>query len=269
MASDAELLAAVRAGDEAALDELLRRHEGRIFRFGRRLCGDPEAAAEVLQETMLAVARHASQFRGDADFTTWLWTVARRNCGRMRRRRAGEPESMVAAETLPLPDPGADPEADTERAAWADHLARAIDQLEPGQREVVLLRDVEGMTAPEVARVLDISVGAVKSRLHRARTKLRKILAPLAEAPPPTARPDAGPCFEVERAMSEMLEGDLAAAACERLQAHVDACPRCAARCKGLSRVLGACRAAAPEDIPDRVRAAVREAVIGTRPDPA
>ncbi len=269
MASDAELLAAVREGDEAALDELLRRYEGRIFRFGRKLCGDPEAAADVLQETMLAVARHADQFRGDADFSSWLWTVARRNCGRMRRRRAGEPESHDPAEALPLADPSADPEADAQRAAWGDRLDQALDELEPAQREVVLLRDVEGMTAPEVARVLGISTGAVKSRLHRARTKLRKLLAPLADTPPASPPPEIGPCFEVERAMSEMLEGDLAADACSRLQAHVDACPRCAARCKGLQRVLGACRAAPPDEIPDRVRSAVREVLAGASTPPS
>src|SRR4051812_46387452 len=91
--SDAELITDARAGDRAAIDELLTRYEPSIYRFGLRMCGDEEAAREVLQETLLAAFRHLSGFRGDATLSTWLFQIARSFC--IKERRGVRPTSSL------------------------------------------------------------------------------------------------------------------------------------------------------------------------------
>ena len=86
---DVELLRAAQTGDEAALDELLARHEKQVFRFGLRMCGSEEDARDVLQETLVAAFQGLPNFRGDADISTWLYQIARSFCSKARRRRAG------------------------------------------------------------------------------------------------------------------------------------------------------------------------------------
>lgn len=170
--SDAELIDAARAGDRAAIDELLARYESRIYRFGLRMCGDEDAAREVLQETMLAAFRHLPGFRADAALSTWLYQIARSFCIKERRG---------AHRTTPLDERVADARPAPDQQAHAREigaaLAQAILALPIDQREVVVLRDVEGLSAAEAAEVVGIDVRALKSRLHRARSQLRELLA--------------------------------------------------------------------------------------------
>ena len=117
-------------------------------------------------------------------------------------------------------------------------LETALASLEPDEREVVLLRDVEGLSTREAADVLGLSVAALKSRLHRARAALRERVRALADNKPETTTPS---CPDILQEFSKKLEGDLAAGACSRLEAHVAKCPACASRCKSIQQVLGAC----------------------------
>lgn len=156
----------------------------------------------------------------------------------------------------------ADPASGPERTALSHeiehHLSLAIDTLEPGQREVLLLRDVEGLSAPEVATVLGIRVDAVKSRLHRARMALRSRLAPaLGHA----VHPPAPGCPDVLALFSRHLEGDIAADLCVQMEAHLAQCTNCLAACDSLRRSVALCRAAAPDPVPDAVAHAVRTSV--------
>src|SRR3954468_3779451 len=103
--SDADLVSAARAGDRAAVDELLARYEPNIYRFGLRMCGDEESAREVLQETMLAAFRHLPGFRGDAALSTWLYQIARSFCIKERRGRPpGAPLDDQLEDPAPAPD---------------------------------------------------------------------------------------------------------------------------------------------------------------------
>ncbi|RMG95385.1 MAG: sigma-70 family RNA polymerase sigma factor [Deltaproteobacteria bacterium] len=258
-ATDHELIAALKAGDAAALDTLLARYAPSIYRFGRTMCRNPEDAAEVLQETMLAVARHADRFREDAAFSTWLYTIARRACMRLSRKRSGEPAAFDDPDGLHLSDDRQDPEAQVVADERKRRLYAALGALSPDHREVILLRDIEQRTAREAAEILGIEVGAVKSRLHRARVRLREILERDETLPPPAA--DAkGACFEVERALSEMIEGDLPKAACNRLTEHVETCPRCRARCDALGTILASCRRLTEDPVPTAVAMKVARA---------
>jgi RNA polymerase sigma-70 factor (ECF subfamily) len=176
-ARDDELITALRAGDEDALGALLARHAPTVYRFGVKLCHDEEDAKDVLQDTLLAAARGIRGFRGASSLSTWLYTVARSFC--MKKRRTSK---FAPTETVSLDDPRQTPRAIAPDKAPDDAasdrelsalLGRAMGLLDPASREVLVLRDVEGLTAPEVARILDVSVDAVKSRLHRARAQVR------------------------------------------------------------------------------------------------
>ena len=164
---DAALLRSVAAGDAASLGRLYERYSGPLFGYLYRLAGDRMTAEEILQDTMLAVWRSAGAFEGRAKVTTWLFGVARRQAhNRLRGRSA--PES--AGFDLPdRPDQGAGPEDLAIAAAGGTPVAAAINLLPAHHRDVIALVFVAGLPLADVAEVLAIPVGTVKSRLHHAR----------------------------------------------------------------------------------------------------
>lgn len=264
-ASDAELVALAREGNRPALDALVDRYQPTVYRYGLRMCGgDADAAEDVLQDTLLSLARSVGRFRGESALSTWLFTVARRACLRKRRRRKSEPAAQESIEALEgsaadaLVAPGENPEealAGRELHATVD---AALAALKPVEREVLVLRDLQGLTAPEVARVVGVTVQAVKSRLHRARLALRERLEPFAALPPAV---NGDRCPDVLNLLSRHLEGDLSTATCARMTAHVERCPRCRAACDSLKRVLARCRDAGTPAAPPAIGAAVRDAI--------
>jgi RNA polymerase sigma-70 factor (ECF subfamily) len=262
--TDAELVEAAQRGDAAAMETLLARFESPIYRFGLRMCRDPEDAREVLQETWLAAAQNLGGFRGDAAVGTWLYAIARSFCLKLRHKhgRGGFGGDGGDDEAVNVPDPAAWPEE-----AAADHeigeaLQRAVAELSRPYREVLVLRDVEGLTAPEVAAALGIGVDAVKSRLHRARVAVREKIAPLLEPgpPAPTPEPESG-CPDVLDLFSRRLEGEVDVELCHRMERHLAGCPRCAAACDSLKRTLALCSASSGAPVPPRVQESVRRAV--------
>jgi RNA polymerase sigma-70 factor (ECF subfamily) len=262
--TDDELLGQLRAGDDKAMAKLLERHAPAIYRFGVRMCRDPEDGKDVMQDTLLAAARGLREFRGAAALSTWLFTIARSFCIKKRRRRVGAPRQWDAlweddASAVPATDPAPDQRA-AERELGAA-LDSAIAALDPMYREVLVLRDVEGLSATEVAHVLGVGVDAVKSRLHRARVAVRDRIAPLLVPDEPSA--PAG-CPEVLPILSQYLEGDIGPEQCADMDRHVAGCARCRARCDSLRSVLALCRSSAQGGaIPAEVQAAVRDAIRG------
>jgi RNA polymerase sigma-70 factor (ECF subfamily) len=184
------LIAASREGDPAAVEELVRSHQSRVYNFAMRMCRNVEDAKDILQETFLGMVRSIKDFRGESRFTTWLYRIASNACLKKRRRGVHdpEPEQELSLDAL-MPRPGADgvkPEIadwseDAERALLRGELSEkmeaAIDRLPREYKIVLVLRDVEGFSAEETAEMLKLSVPAVKSRLHRARVFVRRELA--------------------------------------------------------------------------------------------
>jgi RNA polymerase sigma-70 factor (ECF subfamily) len=264
-ATDRALLDAARAGDETALEELLRRHQARIYRFGVKMCRDPEDASDVLQDTLLAMARGIRDFRGASSLSTWLYAITRSFCIKKRRRSRFAPAAEESLEGMPdaerdrLADPRRGPEDDLAGLEVRQALDRAIRTLAPMYREVLLLRDVEGLSAAEAAEVLQLGVDAVKSRLHRARLAVREALGPVVG--PPLPAPAAG-CPDVLGTFSRHLEGEIGADVCARMEAHLQQCSRCRSACDTLKQTLALCRDAAtpavPADVQDAVRVAIR-----------
>jgi len=263
--ADDALLRAARAGDRAALEELLVRYQPRVYRFGMRMCGDVEDASDVMQDTLLAMAQSLETFRGDASVSTWLYTIARRFCLRKRRKSTFAPtheESLDAADSRlaeTLPSPAEPPDDTVARHEIASAVDRAIGALDPGQREVLVLRDIEGLSAREVAEVVGLSVDAVKSRLHRARVAVRQALTPVL---PDRFAPAPGPeCPDVLTMLSRHLEDDLPGSACAALEAHVSRCPSCQGACDSLKRALVLCRETPARQTTAQAEPAVRDAV--------
>jgi RNA polymerase sigma-70 factor (ECF subfamily) len=158
-----------------------------MYRFAHRLCGEPEAAKDLVQETFLNAYRGFDRFRGDARISTWLYTIASRACRRMRRRRKGAPERELSLEEfiptsdgefrLQIPIDGLSPEEALQNKELRHALDAAIDQLPKKYKMVLVLRDMEGVSAKEVGAIMGLNERAVKSRLHRARLFVRRQLS--------------------------------------------------------------------------------------------
>jgi RNA polymerase sigma-70 factor, ECF subfamily len=168
-------------------DTLYRDHVDLVYRFAHRLCGEPEAAKDLVQETFLNAYRGFGKFRGDAQVSTWLYTIASRACQRMRRRRKGAPELELSLEEfiptsegefrLQIPIDGLSPEEALQNKQLRDALDTAINQLPKKYKMVLVLRDMEGLSAKEVGTIIGLNERAVKSRLHRARLFVRRQLS--------------------------------------------------------------------------------------------
>jgi RNA polymerase sigma-70 factor (ECF subfamily) len=263
--TDDELLRAARGGDSAALETLLLRYQPHLYRFGLRMCGNVEDAGDVAQESLISMARSLRDFRGEASVSSWLYTIARRFCIKKRRRSKFAPareDSLDASATAAerLADPAPSPEQAASNQELATALTRAIDALDPAQREVLVLRDVEGLSAPEVASILGSSVDAIKSRLHRARVAVRRELAPVlgraASEPPRGAI-----CREVLPLFSQHLEGDIDPRVCATMEAHLAQCRHCRAACESLKRILAICRQLPTAEVPPPIAASIRAAI--------
>jgi RNA polymerase sigma-70 factor (ECF subfamily) len=265
--ADRELLDRARAGDDHALQTLLERHQAQVYRFGMKMCRDPEDAKDVLQDTLLAMARGVRDFQGASSISTWLYTIARSYCIKKRRRSKFAPASERSLDAEAAKDARSvvDPARAPDEALAGRQVERALEQaiaaLEPMYREVLLLRDVEGLTANEVAEVLGVSVQAVKSRLHRARLAVREGVAPLLEAP--SAAPSlAGTCPDVLTLFSQHLEDEISADVCAQMERHIAACGRCRSACDSLKHTLALCRTAGPAvAVPPAVQASVKVAL--------
>lgn len=265
---DEALLASARGGDDEAVSALVRRYQPRIYRFSMKMCRRPEDAEDVLQDTLLAMARTVRSFRGASSVSTWLYTIARSFCIKKRRRSKFAPEAEVSLESdrteaaVEVPDRGPSPDRLVEDHEVQAELERAVASLPVPQREVLVLRDIEGLSAAEVAEVTGLSVDAVKSRLHRARAAVRERLAPFLGVS--AARPAAAAgCPDIVSLFSRHLEGEIDADVCAEMERHIAACTVCRSACESLRRTLGLCRSAPAPEVPADLQQSIRQAIRG------
>jgi RNA polymerase sigma-70 factor (ECF subfamily) len=176
--SDAELLAAHVDGDPAAFEELVRRHKDRLWAVALRTTGDPEEAADAVQDALISAYRRAGQFRGESAVTTWLHRIVVNASLDRLRRRAARPAQALPDDLDDLPGAVvADPTDEHARRETQLLVAQALATLPDDQRAAVLLVDVEGWPIEDAARMLGCPEGTVKSRCFRGRAKLAKRLA--------------------------------------------------------------------------------------------
>ena len=169
------LLDRARQGDRAVLEELLAQQAPAIYRFSLRMRRNTADAEDTLQDTLLAIANHLGEFAGRASFSSWLFALTRSACARRRRGQKNRP-SQNLDDVPPLPSARPSPEEHAGQHELTAALTAALDQIPETYREVLLLRDVEGLSASEAAEALGVSVDALKSRLHRARQALREAM---------------------------------------------------------------------------------------------
>jgi RNA polymerase sigma-70 factor (ECF subfamily) len=183
---DQELVARWRAGDPGSFEELIRRHEARVYRFLLRMLGDPAEAEDVAQETFLSLHRHGRSFRSEARFSTFVYRVAA-NAALNRRRSLGRSRTRVQRLELrhaagdDLPSSPHCPADAAEGSQMAVQVQKALQRLAPSMRMPLVMYEMEGLSYGEIAASLDVAEGTVKSRIHRARQTLRRDLAPLVE----------------------------------------------------------------------------------------
>lgn len=168
---DTECATLARRGDDKAFSELVKRYQGRIYRFLARLLQSPDDALEMTQDTFLRAYEGLASWRPDAPFKAWLFRIARNGAfDRLRR------DKLVAFEPLDdeadMPDLSGGPEAHAETAQRYRLLEAALQRLPAEHREILLLREIEELSYDEIAAVLHLHVGTVKSRIARARAAL-------------------------------------------------------------------------------------------------
>jgi len=181
------LVRAVQSGDRQAMERLLMRAQEVAWRFSLMVCGGADDAEDAMQDALLKTYRFATRIREPEAFRTWLYRTVRNACLVRRRRRVDEPSHLLSLdELLPSPDEGARVMEPADRGRGPDEIAvnarlrrrlrAAMAKLPRQHRVVVFLREIEGLSTREVARVVGISEANVKTRLHRARLFLRREL---------------------------------------------------------------------------------------------
>jgi RNA polymerase sigma-70 factor (ECF subfamily) len=181
--SDLELIAKFQAGDQASFEELVSRYSSKAFSLASRLTKNSEDAEEVLQDVFVTVFRKIDGFEGKSSFSSWLYRITV-NAALMKLRKRRQDQSLPMEDMLPqvqnVPAPasmhGSEGETVTLRTQIGLALEDAIAKLPDDYRPVFVLRDIDGLTSKEVGEILDLTIPAVKSRLHRSRLMLRKRL---------------------------------------------------------------------------------------------
>lgn len=177
---DIALVERFKLGDRSAFDELVLRHQDSIYNLCRRMLGNAHDAEDAAQDAFLKAYRHLPEFQPDAAFATWLYRIAVNTCLDRTRKpvfaslfhRSGEGYEIMY--DAPSPDPS--PERLVEAKQLDRSLWRSLGRLSPKLRTVLILKEVEGLSYEEIAEVLDISLGTVKSRISRARDEVQELM---------------------------------------------------------------------------------------------
>lgn len=184
------LIEACRAGSTESFGELVRRYESRLYPAIFRVTGRAEDARDVLQEAFFRAFRKLDRFQGESAFYTWVYRIAINLAlsGRRRRRDLGSLDDRRAV-GIDLVDEASrsDPSLPLERAERDAKIQRALNELPGDFRAAVVLKDLEGLRYEEIAEILNIPVGTVRSRIHRGRSELKKTLRELVEETPASA----------------------------------------------------------------------------------
>ncbi|MEC7564128.1 MAG: sigma-70 family RNA polymerase sigma factor [Planctomycetota bacterium] len=173
MNPDLQLLQSAQQGDQSAFSQLVRRYQQPLLRAMLPVTDTTEEAQDVVQDTFVQAYRNLDTFRGDSSFFTWIYRIAF-NLANARKRR----KRPIAVDTTKLSLPSADPSAEKrfEEVEFRSELRKAISQLSTDHQQVIILRELDELEYEEIAIRLGLSVGTVRSRLHRARAQLRDLL---------------------------------------------------------------------------------------------
>ena len=251
-----------------AVGRLFEEHGARLYRLGVRFCGNADEAHDLVQDVFLQAFRSWKQFDGRSSPATWLYTIAARRCQRRHRRRAGEPALMTSLSSL-VPSArdsiaqiasDANPFDDMVREQLQDRLAAAVAELPPKIRLPLVLAEIAEIPLKDVARVLGLKLGTVKSRVHRARLAIRELMT---ADQPSRAAPDSDHtgrfCLDLLRAKQEALDRGVSF-----LVKDGELCERCQSLFATLDLTRDVCRLLANGEMPAEVAAITRAGLTST-----
>lgn len=183
--NEKDLISAVQSGDSEAFGKMMQMYEKKLFNFSLGMLSNPDDAFDAVQDTFFKAFRSINSFKGESSLYTWLYTICRNCCYDIIKSRARLMRHNISlfeyteddeGSIIEIPDTSGDPYSLYQRKAVCEIIYKAIDSLAPHHREIILLRDINELSYDEIAGIMNISTGTVKSRLSRARMRLQKIL---------------------------------------------------------------------------------------------
>ena len=176
---EVQIVQRVLEGDVNAFEKLVLEYEKAVYGITQRMCGNAEDAADMTQETFIKAYNSLSSFRGDSKFSVWLYRIATNVCLDFLRSKSRKPTVSLSMEDddgeeveLDIADESQSPERLLERGLTRDAVRRGLNALSPEYRQILLLREIQGLSYEEISEVLTLEVGTVKSRIFRARKRL-------------------------------------------------------------------------------------------------
>lgn len=204
-----------------AIEKIIELHGSLLYSLGLKFCGNEWEAEDLVQETMINAFKGWESFEGRSKVTTWLYTIASRVCQKLHRKKAGEPLYLEPLQELvPLNAKDfAKTASELDALELADVKKESLEKIERGISQLplefrmpLILKDVVGLTGPEISKIMEIEEGTVKSRVHRARLKLRKIvdsLIPRMEIEPPPVQYSVEVCLDLLNAKQSAIDNNV------------------------------------------------------------
>jgi len=268
----------LRRNTPESIEQAIALLQNAVYSFSMKVCGHREDAEDTMQDVLFRSLKYLGSIQDPNALGAWLYTVTRNRCRRMRRNPQDSPAKRLSLDEL-MPDEQEmrdllqtaerGPEHHAIHAEQQQLLHRAVLELAPALRLVLVLHDMEDLNSEQVAQILGVQVGTVRVRLHRARLAVRKQMARLLEGLPEqpeehgkslARRPRE--CRELFAGLSEYLDGRVEPGTCEQMRAHIEACPACIAFLQDLRATVDRCRSvevACDADILRRMRALITE----------
>ena len=182
--NEAILIEQAKSGDEASFEILIQNCRTKAYNTALRYLRDEEDAMDALQESLIKVFRHLGKFKGDCKFDTWVYRIVVNTCNDFLRKNKNQKNNISFYRTdedgetmIDIPDTAPTPSEVFDAKLTTSYVMGCLDEIPQDQREIIILRDIQGFSYEEISRILDCSMGTVKSRINRARLKLKnKIL---------------------------------------------------------------------------------------------
>ena len=264
----------LRKNTPEAVEQAIGLLQNTVFSFSMKMCGHRQDAEDTMQDVLFQSLKHLGKLEGPNALAAWLYTVARNRCHRMRRGHSdGNGKKLSLDELIPddselkslllASEPG--PELAVIHGEEHHLLHQAVLQIPTSLRMVLVLHDMEELTSEQIAKILDLQLGTVRVRLHRARLAVRKEMSRLLKGMPeptnlekqkPARRP--AECRELFANLSEYLDARVEPRTCEQMRTHIEKCPACVAFLKDLRAAVDRCRrfeVACDPNVAQRMRA--------------
>ena len=281
----------LRKNTPEAVEEAIGLLQSTVFSFSMKMCGHRQDAEDTAQEVLFRSLKHLSKLDSPNALAAWLYTVARNRCHRMRRGPLERKGSKLSLDDLIpndeelrslLTEAERGPEQTAIHGEQNHLLHQAVLRIPTPLRMVLVLHDMEELSSEQIAQILDLQLGTVRVRLHRARLAVRKEMARLLRGMPEQRPITAASmkhrpveCRELFAKLSEYLDARLEPGSCEQMRAHIDRCPACVAFLNDLRAAIDRCHSfgvACDPDVAQRVRALIHkeyERLMGRSGEPS